>query len=238
MQTIKKFFRNTYTGEDVIASATYTSGSWLYEKEYIPKTSQNQGFGKTAVVIGNGVSRLGFNLAELKKSHLQTSLKTYGCNALYREFTPDFLVVTRPNIVNEVKTNYCNEHVVYASSATIVNNPGNFHLIPQDPSWNSGSLAAYLACFDGYSSVYLLGFDGIDTPGHNNNVYLGTNGYLSNLGGDKFMTESMLHVFKTYPEVDFVLVNGSGRGYMPEVWKSRTNVRRINFRELVLECDL
>jgi hypothetical protein len=238
MQTVKKLFRNTYNGEDIFSSATYKDGTWSYEKEYVAKTLQNQGFGKKAVVIGNGTSRLGFNLAELKKSQLQTSMQTYGCNALYRDFAPDFLIVTRPNIVKEVTAGYCNDHVVYASGTNIVNNPGSFHLIPQDPSWNSGSLAAYLACFDGHSSVYLLGFDGNDTAGYSNNVYTNTNGYDFQMDNDSFMSLSMVHVLKTYPLVDFVLVNSTGRGYMPAAWPGITNLRRINFRELVLECDL
>ena len=38
-------------------------------------------------LIGNGESRKGFNLDTLKPHG-----KIYGCNALYREFTPDVLV--------------------------------------------------------------------------------------------------------------------------------------------------
>ena len=41
----------------------------------------------TAFVIGNGKSREGMDLNDLKKHGM-----TYGCNALYREFTPDVLV--------------------------------------------------------------------------------------------------------------------------------------------------
>ena len=43
----------------------------------------------TAFVIGNGISRRGLDLTQL-----QPYGKIYGCNALYREFTPDVLVAT------------------------------------------------------------------------------------------------------------------------------------------------
>lgn len=241
MQTIKKVFRNSYSGEDIFSSATYKDGSWQYEKEFVAKSLQNQGFGKKAIVIGNGLSRLDFDLKEFTKSYVKTRLQTYGCNALYRDFAPDFLVATRHDVVNElIGKKYHNNHVVYASSVEILRNPGAFHLIPQDPSWNSGALATYLACFDGHPTVYLLGFDGIDTENYNNNVYADTNGYeLTNVNkNDNYTALSVANVFKTYPLVDFVLVNKTGRGYMPDEWQGHTNLRRISFRELVLECDL
>ena len=42
---------------------------------------------KTAFVLGNGTSRTSID-------HTQLKLKgtVYGCNALYREFDPDFLI--------------------------------------------------------------------------------------------------------------------------------------------------
>ena len=240
MKTIKKLFRNSYTGEDIYASASYQDGVWEYTKEFVPRTLNYQGFGKTAVIIGNGISRLDFNLKEFKKQNVARKIQLYGCNALYRDFEPDFLVCTRPDVIKEVvQKRYSAPNVVYATGAAILNYPGSFHLIPQDPGWNSGSLAAYLACFDGYHKVVLIGFDGNDTPGSINNVYVNTTGYTDLVGqNDRFMATSMGHVFKTYPLVDFVLVNSTGRGYMPAEWYGHTNLRRISFRDLVLECDL
>lgn len=237
MKTIKKLFRNEYQGEDIYASATYADNTWTYEKEYVSVALQNQGFNKNAIIIGNGLSRLEFDLTEFTKPSSKKSVQTYGCNSLYKDFEPDFLVVSRPPIVREVVRNgYCRDHIVYATSTDILDNPGSFHLIPQDPGWNSGSIAAYLACFHGHTKVYLLGFDGIDTPGFNNNVYQYADS--PEIQQDEFSALTMGHVFKTYPMVDFVLVNSTGRGYMPAGWHSVTNLRRISFRDLVLECDL
>ena len=234
MKTIKKLFRNAYVGEDIYSAATYTEGKWSYEKEYVAKTLNHQGFDKKAIIIGNGISRLEFNLAEFQKPYIKKRIQTYGCNDLYKDYIPNFLVVTRPDAIEKVnQTGYCVDHVVYSSSSAILQYPGAFHLIPQDPSWNSGSIAAYLACFDGHSVVYLLGFDGNDTPDTNNNVYERTERQ-----NDSFMSLTMTHVFKTYPLVDFVLVNSTSRGYMPAAWYGVTNLRRIGFRDLVLECDL
>ena len=234
MKTIKRLFRNAYLGEDIYSNATYNEGQWNYEKEYVARTLDNQGFSKKAVIIGNGTSRLEFNLLEFQKSYIKRRIQTYGCNDLYKDYTPDFLVVSRPEVVKKVnQSGYCRDHVVYSNSNAILQYPGAFHLIPQDPSWNSGSIAAYLACFDGHPVVFLLGFDGNDAPDTNNNVY-----ERNGIQNDSFMSLTMVHVFKSYPMVDFVLVNSTGRGYMPAAWYGVTNLRRISFRDLVLECDL
>jgi len=48
-------------------------------------------------LIGNGESRLGFDLNKLKPYG-----KVYGCNAIYRDFTPDVLVAVDHGIMHEI----------------------------------------------------------------------------------------------------------------------------------------
>ena len=236
MHTIKRIFRNTYQGENIYTSATYVAGEWQYQTEHVPKIVHNQRYSKNAVAIGNGVSRENFDLNIIKHKKIQT----YGCNALYRDFSPTFLLVTGSDIAQEVyKSGYAAKNVVYSTTDNILKYPSMFHLVPQNPAWNSGALAAYLACFDGHSTVYLVGHDGLDTEGHFNNIYKDTNAYTDYAHvTDKFWALSMSHVFKTYPLVEFVLVNATGRGYMPVEWLGHTNLRRISFYDMVLECDL
>ena len=53
--------------------------------------------------IGNGESRKSFNLDQLKPHG-----KIYGCNALYREYTPDVLVSVDHGIMHEIyQSGYC-----------------------------------------------------------------------------------------------------------------------------------
>ena len=49
-------------------------------------------------LIGNGESRKDFNL-DLLKPHG----KIYGCNALYREFEPDYLIAVDPKMIVEIE---------------------------------------------------------------------------------------------------------------------------------------
>lgn len=49
------------------------------------------------VVIGNGLSRKNFDLNEIKKYAI-----TFGCNALYRDFSPDYLISIDSSITHEI----------------------------------------------------------------------------------------------------------------------------------------
>jgi hypothetical protein len=171
----------------------------------------------------------------------RSRLQTYGCNALYRDFTPDFLVATGDAIVSEIAdSDYCTEHIVYANAWAIAGYPQKFYLIPQDPAWDAGTLATYLACFDGHKKVFLLGFDGNDPNGRDWNIYNGTPGYLptSSTVTEEFWTLAMSKIFGTYADVDFVRVMPGTNYRIPERWKYCTNLRQIDFRQFVIEADL
>jgi hypothetical protein len=53
---------------------------------------------KTAFIIGNGASRAKFDLTTLSPHGT-----TYGCNALYRDFYPDWLVSIDDGMIAEIK---------------------------------------------------------------------------------------------------------------------------------------
>ena len=56
--------------------------------------------------IGNGKSRKDFNLEKLRPHG-----KIYGCNALYRTFTPDVLTAVDHGIMHEIyHSGYCNKN--------------------------------------------------------------------------------------------------------------------------------
>ena len=61
---------------------------------------------KNVFLIGNGESRKDFNLNKLKPKG-----KIYGCNALYRDFTPDVLISVDHGIMHEIyHSGYCYEN--------------------------------------------------------------------------------------------------------------------------------
>ena len=245
MKSITKQYRTSYAGETVITNMTYEGGNWNYQRENVPNAVTNNQISNRAVVIGNGESRLGFNL-NLLKNHRggllgSAAVQTYGCNALYRDFAPQFLVVTGDEIVKEIAdSDYCGDHIVYAGSKDILDYPGKFYLTPQDPSWNAGAIAAYLACFDGHRKIYLIGFDGVDTASSGYNIYKGTRGYADPVYGfnENFWVQSMMAVFTTYSDVEFVRVMPTADYRIPEPWKYLANFRQIDYRQFAIEADL
>jgi len=182
MQKLKQLYRSSYPGENVITQLTYENGEWHPTTEMVPNQVFNTFTTTQALVIGNGESRRDFDLTHIA-NHTggllgSNRLQTYGCNALYRDFTPDFLIAVGNGIVKEIaESTYTAENIVYANGQHVIDYPGKFYLIPQNVAFDAGSLAVYLACFDGHKKIFLMGFDGYDEAGHVNNIYKDTNGY-------------------------------------------------------------
>lgn len=248
MQELKKWYRKDYQGENVVGNLVYAKQEWTVSEEWIPNSVVNNQISNQACVIGNGLSRKGFSLDVVFNHHggllARKKLQTYGCNALYRDAKPDFLVVSGEDngMVEEVaNSGYCDNNIVYASIPHIMRHPEKFYSIPQDLAWNSGSVAAYLAAFDGHKKVYLLGFDGQDTVSCNYNMYAGTANYQGARDAQaspNFLDLTMKAIFDVYTDVDFVRVMPTKYAAMPEAWKFCQNLRQIGFREFVMEADL
>ena len=250
MQTVQKLYRTNYTGEDVVKTLTWEHGQWTKETEFAPNAVTNNQISNRAVIIGNGPSRtelyqngdILYALSKHKGGLLASgAVQTYGCNALYRDFAPDFLVASIDMAPELASTAYCTDHIVYSSADAVLEYPGKFYLTPQNPSWDAGCIAAYLACFDGHKTVYLIGFDNHSGEAEiNYNVYHGTNNYpdFVSPNTEAFFTKSLSQLMKLYSDVEFVRVMTSENAWCPEQWKYQVNFRQIAFREFASEIDL
>ena len=78
--------QNLYEGEEIIVNITIRGGQKFYDKEYVPRRVWHDTQGKPAFIIGNGKTRKGFDLETLRGKGT-----TYGCNAVYRDFDPDYI---------------------------------------------------------------------------------------------------------------------------------------------------
>ena len=245
MLKINKTYRADYTGENIVVERNYTDGVWHDTTEYLPNAVTNTQISNQAVIIGNGPTRLDFDMRAIFEHRGgllgADTVQTYGCNALYRDYTPDFLVARGNSIIAEIAaSNYSADNVVYTSSIHLLEYPNKFYLVPHDPYTDAGTTAAYIAAFDGHKKIFLLGFDNQDTPGYNYNVYADTNGYeatRSDCQSQKWIADRAL-VFETYNDVDFIWVTAAGRTTIPTEWKACTNFRQISFREFVIEANL
>jgi hypothetical protein len=245
MQKLKKIYRDSYGGENVVTSMTYENSDWTTVTEYVPNAVFNTHTTTQAIAIGNGESRTGFDLRHVANHRAgiggANRLQSYGCNALYRDFTPDFLVAVGAEIAKEIAVNtYPIDNIVYAHGEHVIEYPGKFYLIPQNVSYDAGSLAVYLACFDGHKKVFMLGYDGYDVLSNINNVYKDTNGYPSSTEhqNSDFLTKTLVSVMTTYDDVEFVRIMPESSHWIPDALDALPNFRQINFREFVLEADI
>lgn len=239
---MEKLYRTDYIGEYFTHSRSQTSQLVVEDREWIPNTIPAFSHTGNAVVIGNGPSRNALPLHYLMNhggGHKgKMKLTTYGCNALYRDASPQFLVVTGKAIAKEVAdSGYADENVVLSHPDIITQHPGKFHLIPFDQYWNAGCVATWMACFDGHTKVYLYGMDNQPQTGINLNVYADTAGYDSTTYrvNDESWVSTMVSIFNAYSDVEFVWVNPT---IMPESWRYATNLRQITDRQFVYESDL
>lgn len=109
----------------------------------------------TAFVIGNGLSRKNIDLTKLPPT-------TWGCNALYRDFTPDFLVASDKAMQAEIKeSKYYIDNVCYFQDIKPRLEHPNIRYWKQHKKSanNSGVAAIYHALKANNTTIYLLGFD-------------------------------------------------------------------------------
>ena len=251
MQKIQKIYRKDYRGEEVITNRVYQNSKWNPTTEFIPTESLFNPESKSAVILGNGPTRLEFDCKRFldyrmpnhtwRTNENKVNFLTYGCNALFRDYRPDFVIATGDRLLREIAdSGYCDSRVVYANNEPLTRFPGKFNLIPQNPQFNSGAIAAYLAAFDGHKKVFMLGFDGNDTPGYNYNVYKGTTGYYSDSTPitEDFWVQSLELIMTTYNETEFVRVAPTASFRTPEAWKYCLNYRQIDFRQFASEVGL
>ena len=125
---------------------------------------------KLAFVLGNGKSRLVLDLDQLK------SVGTvYGCNALYREFTPDVLISTDPGISEEIQNSGYSLRNLHYTRKPI---PGKgSRKIEHNYGFSSGPIALTYAALSQATTIYFAGFDLTGIGDKFNNVYENTAHY-------------------------------------------------------------
>ena len=145
------------------------------EKEYYPQLEINRDE-SVAFVLGNGTSRKPIDVKELRPYG-----KIYGCNGLYREFSPDHLIAVDTKMIKEISgKSYQMNHQVWTNPNRYTREVPRLNLFNPNLGWSSGPSALMLASTHVYKTIYILGFDyeGIGLRKELvNNVYAGTENY-------------------------------------------------------------
>ena len=203
-----------YVGEKIIVNTIIRGGKKYLEEQWYDDKVKAQPYGN-AYIIGNGPSRKDFDLKTLKRTG-----QTYGCNALYRDFIPDYIF----SVDTKMTKKMCEDEVGlktfhYAPSLEVNReySKGMLHLIPNNPHYISGNQAWWTACVHGYKNLYLIGFD-FREYGKNklNNIYQDTQCYGVRNGGEIF--EGWLKQFRDHlkmrPYCNFTIVHDDPPEYL------------------------
>jgi hypothetical protein len=160
-----------------------------------------------AFVLGNGQSRQDLDLTKLS-----TLGPIYGCNALFREFTPAVLVSTDAPISKSIQeSGYSQKNVHYTRKP--FPSLGAKRIPQKYYGFSSGPVAAGIAALDRHRKIYLIGFDlGPTSTGHFNNVYADTEFYKKSSASPTYTgnwIRQLTTIAQDFPKTEFVRVKGS-----------------------------
>lgn len=178
------------------------------------------------LVIGNGESRIGYDLNELKDRHVLV-----GCNAIHRDVKVDHLICCDKRMVTEARKNPQNVNTIIYTREDLPEIPYQGTNRADDPKhWSSGGYALLVATRLS-SDIGLLGFDLYSKNDRVNNVYKDTDNYLSRehpAVDHSYCQYQLTKVFEHYPNTNFTIFNQLD-WQMPKEWQ-KSNVK---FKSLV-----
>ena len=203
-----------YTGETIVVNTVIRQGQRIQETAFYEDRVRCVPKGN-AYVIGNGPSRQNFDLDKLKASG-----QTYGCNALYRDFLPDFIFSVDTKMTQQMVADEVGLKTYHYAPALEVNrkqSKGMLHLIPNNPHWISGNSAFWTAGVHGHKNIYLIGFDfreyGKDQF---NNIYQDTLNYGERHSDQIFegWLKQFRDMLKMRPYVNYTIVHDNPPVYL------------------------
>jgi hypothetical protein len=124
-------------------------------------------------VFGNGKTRLNIEFDDVKPYGA-----VYACNAVYREYAPDYLIAVDRKMLEEINaTDYPKNHSVWTYIGQKKAWYKHFNYIEPNHGWSSGPTALNLASTQGANEIYIFGFDYQGLDGKVNNVFADTPNY-------------------------------------------------------------
>lgn len=218
-----------------IDKSQYTKQQWQIvkqerrQKKLLEKTAKQSinrpndiGF-----VLGNGTSR-----SPIDPESLKTHGKIYGCNALYRTFSPDYLVAVDTKMILEInKSKYQMHNQVWTNMNKAYERMTGFNYFQPSKGWSSGPTALWLASQHQYKTIFILGFDyrGLDQGKKFNNIYADTMNYKKSKDGATFFGNWMRQtktVIKDHPKINYIRVIAPDN-YRPEELNTFDNYSEI-----------
>lgn len=183
----------------------------------------------TAFVLGNGTSRKTINLNELKRKGI-----TFGCNALYREFSPNYLIAVDTKMILEIsQAGYQHQQQVWTNRNKNFKKIKGLNFFQSDKGWSSGPTALHFASTTDVEDIYILGFDFIGIENKINNIYAGTYNYKridehATFHGN-WLRQTLITCQK-FSKKRYIRVLGEN-GYIPQEFHDLSNMSHINIKD-------
>ena len=201
----------------------------------------------TAFVLGNGESRKGIDINDLKERG-----KVYACNAVYRTHQPHWLIAVDPKMILEIgESDYPVHNKVWSNFNGQYNKNQKIldHVNWFKPSlgWSSGPTALRMACDHQFTDIYLLGFDYMghkqkDKPQSTrfNNVFKDTRNYKRSKDEATFYGNWMNQTkrcLEDYKDVNFHRVIPEG-WYKPKDLEWKGNIDHPTIEQFLQKFEL
>ena len=197
---------------------------------------------KTAFVLGNGESRRGIKIADLKPHG-----KVWACNGVFRTEEPDVLVAVDPKMIFEIgESDYPLTHEVWSNynHQYDKNDKIRNHIQFFTPSlgWSSGPTALKQAADQRFEHIYILGFDyegRLDSDKNKtrlfNNIFKDTRNYKNSNDTATFYGNWMNQtktVLKDYPNTQFYRVTPRG-WFRPKDLEVNSNFKHLDIEDFL-----
>lgn len=190
-----------------------------------------------AFVLGNGKSREPLNLHSLKLKG-----KIYGCNALYREFKPDYLIAVDHKMVMEIsEAGYQLSNSTWTNRRRSTDNIPGMNYFEKNLGWSSGPTALKMASSHGYDEIYLIGFDFKSSDNFVNNLYAGTKNYKKEKDTATYFGNWLKQVnscIKHNQSIRYIRMITEEHDYIPEDFKNLNNLTHIYYKDFVKELKI
>lgn len=200
--------------------------------EYVaPTPSTSAG---TAFVIGNGTSRSTIDIDKLHNHGI-----VFGCNGLYRQHTPDYLIAVDVKMILEINREGYNVHnEVWTNYNKAYENLKNLNYFKPSKGWSSGPTALHMSTEKGFKVIYILGFDykGLQDGRRFNNIYSDTSNYKKSSDGATYYGNWLKQtktVIEQNPTVQYVRVVDHDTFMPPEL--SKLNNLKIMKKQVFIE---
>lgn len=199
----------------------------------------------TAIIVGNGKSRSNYDLKRTKSRDNHSGWRpVFGCNALYRDFYPDFLVAIDSDIILEIEKSDFPKTLCIFPPEEERYEPKELYGVSsykQCPRSNAGMVAMQQAIKQKFKKLICIGFDFliVDEKQATDNVFAGTNAYgpetKASLADTRNRMKFLSFLIEKNPNVDFVFVYPANTiSYMPDL----KNVDCIDYKVLEEEYSL